>query len=100
MNSHNFSQSTAPSTNLGMGVWITDQLFLPRYIWFKMKFELPMIREKIQFFNDIKNILSDIRILFNKGAARIKHLESLTKILKDQKGKIGQILFNNPNMEA
>ena len=56
-------------TNFGQGVFITDQLFLPRYIWYKMKFALPMIKEKILYFNEIRNLLNGLYILYNKNSA-------------------------------
>lgn len=85
MSSTQFQPNLLNSENLSAGVWITDQLFLPRYMWFKMKFTLPQITNKIQFFNDIRNLLVDLRILFDKGEARIKHLQNLTKILSEIK---------------
>jgi len=54
-----------------------------------MKLNLPMIKEKIQFYEEVKNILMDARILYNKGAAKIKHLATLSKSLNDLKVTIG-----------
>lgn len=68
-------------------------------MWFKMKFSLPQITNKIQFFNDIRNLLLDLRILFDKGEARIKHLQNLTKNLSEIKQKISVQLFDLANIE-
>lgn len=86
-------------TQLAQGVFITDQLFLPRYIWFKMNFSLPQIKEKIQYFTEIKNIIEELRILYNKGAAKIKHLANLSRNLSELKMKIGAHLFDMPQMD-
>ena len=43
-------------TCIAQGVFITDELFLPRYIWHNMKFQLPMIKEKAGFFERIRNL--------------------------------------------
>jgi hypothetical protein len=87
-------------TQFGQGVFITDQLFLPRYIWFKMKFMLPQIQVKIQYFNEIRNLLKTLKILYNKNAAQIKHLAQLAKTLNEMKGLIGETLFESPQMES
>ena len=86
------------SPNISQGVFITDQLFIPRYIWHKMHCDLPMIKEKIQYFIEIKDTLQQLRILYNKDVAKIMHIARLTKVLNEFKLKIGQHLFENPNM--
>lgn len=87
-------------TDISKGVFITDQLFLPRYIWFKMKFNLPNIKEKIQYFNDIRNLLREVQILYNNGVAQIKHLAGLAKKLGDMKTNIGRNLYEKADMDA
>lgn len=52
------------------------------------------------YFQDIYNILLEVKILYSKGAAKIKHLNSLSNYLKELQRKIGQQLFNNPNMDV
>jgi hypothetical protein len=65
-----------------------------------MKFALPMIKEKILYFNEIKNLLSGLYILYNKNSAQIKHLAQLSKSLSHLKSKIGSELFDDANMEV
>lgn len=69
-------------------------------MWFKMKFSLPFIREKISFFNDIKNILEQVKVHYNKGAAKIKHLDQLSKTLNEKRKAIGKQLFDCPQMDS
>jgi len=83
-------QTLANMTSISQGVFITDQLFIPRYMWFKMKFSLPYIKEKINFFNDIKTILEQVKVHYNKGAAKIKHLDQLSKTLNEKRRAIGK----------
>ena len=85
---------------IAQGVFITDQLFIPRYIWFKPKISLPLINEKIGYYNEIRNNLIEVRILYNKGAAQIKHLQNLAKVFAELKQKIGLEIFQNPQFEA
>ena len=40
-----------------------------------MKFSLPFVKEKINFFKDVKNILEEVKGHYKKGAAKIKHLD-------------------------
>ena len=82
-------------TQVAQGVFITDQLFLPRYIWYKMKVDIPLIREKMAYFKEIGDVLKEVRILYNKGAAKIKHLAQMSKVLSELKEKVGMQLFEN-----
>ena len=63
-----------------------------------MKFNLPMIKEKIAFFEEIRNHLNSLKILYNKNAAQIKHLSQLSKRLADLRQHIGETLFDQPQM--
>jgi hypothetical protein len=63
-----------------------------------MKFNLPQIKEKIAFFEEIRNHLNSLKILYNKNAAQIKHLSQLSKKLSDIKYQIGETLFDQPQM--
>ena len=76
-------------TQLAQGVFITDQLYIPRYMWYKMKCSLPNMKDKVIFFEELKSIFEDVRILYNKGAVKMKHLQTLTKTLMDMREKIG-----------
>ena len=55
-----------------------------------------MINEKISYYNEIRNNLIEFRILYNKGAAQIKHLQNLAKTFAELKYKIGSEIFKNP----
>ena len=65
-----------------------------------MKFNLPNIKEKIQYFNDIRNLLREVQILYNNGVAQIKHLAGLAKKLSDMKTNIGKQLYEKADMDA
>lgn len=41
------------------------------------------MKEKIAFFEEIRNHLNSLKILYNKNAAQIKHLSQLSKKLSD-----------------
>ena len=67
-------QQLSGMTQVEQGVFITDELFLPRYVWHKMKFDLPLIREKVAFFENVKKVFKDVQELYNDGSAKLKHL--------------------------
>ena len=77
-------------TNVSQGVFITDQLFLPRYMWFKMKLDLPMAKQKSQFFIDIQIALKELQILYNNSQTSFKNLENLIRHFNDIRNKIGK----------
>mmetsp|Transcript_5746 Transcript_5746/g.9136 ORF Transcript_5746/g.9136 Transcript_5746/m.9136 type:complete len:127 (+) Transcript_5746:585-965(+) len=82
-------------TNVAQGVFITEKLFLPRYMWFKMKFNLPLAQEKSKLFDDISMALKEPLILYEKGKALIKHLNKLNKNLAVIEDKIMKVLGVN-----
>lgn len=59
-------------------------------MWFKMKFSLPFSKEKVNFFKDIKAILEEVKYHYNKGAAKIKHLDQMSKSLNEKRRAIGK----------
>jgi hypothetical protein len=83
MQDQTYANSVKNMSSIAHGVFITDQLFLPRYIWHKVKFSLPQIKEKIMYFQDVQNRLLEVKILYSKGAARIRHLAELSHSLKE-----------------
>ena len=57
------------------------------------------MKEKKEFFEELKSIFEEVRILYNKGAVKMKHLQNLNKTLMDKREKIGILLFESPTME-
>lgn len=83
-------QQLSSMTQVEQGVFITEELFLPRYVWHKMKFDLPLIREKVAFFGNVKRVFEDVRDLYNAGSARLKHLGSMQRTFGELRTAIGK----------
>lgn len=91
-------QKLSSMTQVEQGVFITDELFLPRYVWHKMKFDLPLIREKVGFFEAVTHVFKDVQELYNAGSAKLKHLGSMQRTFGDLRTMIGTKLFNDAKM--
>lgn len=62
-------------------MFITDKLFIPRYIWFKIEYDLPFLKEKVTFFEQASDHLNAVQILYFKGEAKMFHLDNLARNL-------------------
>ena len=65
-----------------------------------MKVPLPLIKEKIIYFNEISSLLNGLYILYNKNSAQIKHLAQLARNLNEMKTRIGSEMFDSPTMDV
>lgn len=58
-----------------------------------MKFDLPLIKEKVSFFEAVKHVFRDVQMLYNSGSAKIKHLGSMHRTFTELRQTIGLKLF-------